>query len=105
MSRSAKEAQVAWIEKVQARLRITTSVLDDIKAAKMLGLSSVVSDTIHKLREIEMKTSKVYRKLLVWNVLLCKIPSPTDEAIDFAKCSQPSARKTYLRSPLLVSLS
>lgn len=74
VSRSAKKAQVAWIERVQARLRITTSVLDDMKGVKMLGLSTIVSNMIHKLREVEIQTSKIYRKLLVWNVLLCKIP-------------------------------
>lgn len=74
MSNSAKKAQVAWIEKVQERLRITSTMLDDMKAVKMLGLSTVMSDIIQKLRQVEIQTSKVYRKLLVWNVLLCKTP-------------------------------
>lgn len=74
MSKAAKTAQVAWIEKVQERLRITSTMLDDMKAVKMLGLSTVMSDMIQKLRNVEIQTSKVYRKLLVWNVLLCKMP-------------------------------
>jgi len=74
MSNSAKEAQVAWIEKVQERLRITSTMIDDMKAVKMLGLSTVMSDMIQKLRQLEIQTSKIYRKLLVWNVLLCKMP-------------------------------
>lgn len=74
MSKAAKTAQVAWIEKVQERLRITSTMLDDMKAVKMLGLSTVMSDMIQKLRKVEIQTSKVYRKLLVWNVLLCKMP-------------------------------
>ena len=74
ISNSAKKAQVAWIEKVQERLRITSSTLDDMKAVKMLRLSTVMSDMIQKLRQVEIQTSKVYRKLLVWNVLLCKMP-------------------------------
>jgi hypothetical protein len=73
ISNSAKKAQVAWIEKVQERLRITSSMLDDMKAVKMLGLSTVISDMVQKLRQVEIQTSKVYRKLLVWNVLLCKM--------------------------------
>lgn len=74
MSHYVKKAQVSWIEKVQERLKITSAMLDDIKAVKMLGLTSVMSDIIQKLRQVEMKTSRVYRKLLVWNVLLCKMP-------------------------------
>lgn len=74
MSNFAKKAQVAWIEKVQERLRIISTMLDDMKAVKMLGLSAVMSDMIQKLRQVEIQTSKIYRKLLVWNVLLCKMP-------------------------------
>ncbi len=74
MSKAAKTAQVAWIEKVQERLRITSTMLDDMKAVKMLGLSTVMSNMIQKLRKVEIQTSKIYRKLLVWNVLLCKMP-------------------------------
>jgi ABC-type multidrug transport system fused ATPase/permease subunit len=73
MSNSVKKAQVAWIEKVQKRLRITSTVLDDMKAVKMLGLSGVMSDLIQKSRQIEIQTSKLFRKLLIWNVLLCKV--------------------------------
>ena len=73
MSKSAKHAQVSWIEKVQERLRVTSTMLDDIKTIKMLGLPSVILDMIKKLRHVETETSRVYRKLLVWNVLLCKL--------------------------------
>ena len=74
ISNFAKRAQVAWIEKVQERLRITSNMLDDMKAVKILGLSIVMSDIIQRLRQVEIQTSKVYRNLLVWNVLLCMMP-------------------------------
>lgn len=73
MSNSFKKAQVAWIEKVQDRLRVTSAMLDDMKAVKMLGLSSVMSNIIQQLRQIEIRTSKNARKLFVWNVLFCKM--------------------------------
>lgn len=85
VSRAAKTAQVAWIEKVQERLRITTTVLDNMKGVKMLGLSTIVFDVIHKLREVEIQTSKIFRKLLVWNVLLCKMVFYHDWPHQFAK--------------------
>ncbi|KAI0015927.1 hypothetical protein F4780DRAFT_33728 [Xylariomycetidae sp. FL0641] len=70
MSNSVKKAQVAWIERVQERLRVTSAMLDGMKAVKMLGLSSVVSGIIERARLLEIRTSKTYRKLFLWNVLL-----------------------------------
>ncbi|KAI1080070.1 ABC transporter [Whalleya microplaca] len=84
MSNSIKKAQVAWIEKVQERLQITSTMLDDMKAVKMLGLSSVMSDIIQTLRQVEIQTSKVYRKLIVWNVLLSECPQNISPLATFA---------------------
>lgn len=67
-----KVAQREWIEKVQKRLAVTSSMLDDMKAVKMLGLSRVMSTIVQGLRRSEIETSKAYRKLLVWMILLCK---------------------------------
>ncbi|KAK2883394.1 hypothetical protein FQN49_000034 [Arthroderma sp. PD_2] len=84
ISNSSKKAQVAWIEKVQERLRITSAMLDNMKAVKMLGLSTMMSDIIQNLRRVEMQTSKVYRKLLVWNVLLSECPQNISPLATFA---------------------
>ncbi|KAM0255269.1 hypothetical protein ACHAQJ_005924 [Trichoderma viride] len=84
VSNAAKKAQVAWIEKVQERLRITSSMLDDMKGVKMLGLSTLASEIIQKLRQVEIKTSKIYRKLLVWNVLLSECPQNISPLVTFA---------------------
>jgi len=48
-------------------------MLDEIKAIKMLGLTGVMSDIVHSLRVDEIKTSQVFRKLLVLTLLLCKL--------------------------------
>lgn len=66
-----KNAQVAWIKRVQERLRVTTAVLKDIKAVKMAGLSGIVSEMIQGLRIREVQASSVYRKLLTITILLC----------------------------------
>ena len=87
LSMSAKEAQQRWIEKVQERLRLTSTMLGDMKSVKMLGLAQVMSTAVQGLRVAEIETSKVYRKLLVAMLLLCKfrgdgvpvqLASPTD---------------------------
>jgi hypothetical protein len=72
LSGASKASQVAWIEKVQARLKITSSMLGDMKAVKMLGMPSVISNIIQDLRQTEIATSKRFRKFLVLQILLCK---------------------------------
>lgn len=61
-----------WIEKIQERLRTTTTVLGEMKAVKMLGLTQVMSNTIGSLRADEIETSKSFRKLLVATLFLCE---------------------------------
>ncbi|KAI1858524.1 uncharacterized protein JN550_012571 [Neoarthrinium moseri] len=74
LTRAAKSAQKQWIERVQDRLRVTSSMLDDMKAVKMLGLSRVMSNIVHGLRKTEIETSKRYRKLLVYLILMSNSP-------------------------------
>ncbi|KAK4073442.1 uncharacterized protein Triagg1_5268 [Trichoderma aggressivum f. europaeum] len=74
ISVATQNAQVAWIEKVQERLRATTSLLGDIKAIKMLSLPQVVSRLLTNLRTNEIKTSKSFRKLLVATLMLSLTP-------------------------------
>lgn len=63
--------QRRWIEKVQERLHVTSSMLGDMKAVKMLGLEQVMANLVQKLRRDEIETSKAFRKLLMAMVLLC----------------------------------
>ncbi|PIG85348.1 sulfonylurea receptor/ ABC transporter [Aspergillus arachidicola] len=71
-------AQRAWVEKVQVRLTVTSTMLGNIKAVKMLGLTDVLYSMLFSLRQIELKTSQRFRKLLLWTVSLSNIP------LDFA---------------------
>ena len=67
----SKTAQMRWIERVQERLRVTTVLLGDMKAVKMLALTQVMSTILQRLRVKEIDTSKAFRKLLVVTLLLC----------------------------------
>lgn len=71
ISVATQRAQVAWIEKVQDRLRATTALLGDIKAIKMLALPQVVSTLLTSFRTREIKTSKTFRELLIATLMLC----------------------------------
>jgi ATP-binding cassette, subfamily C (CFTR/MRP), member 1 len=63
-------AQRRWVECVEKRVAVTASMLGDMKAVKMLGLSSVLKDIILQLRKIELQTSEKFRALLVWTILI-----------------------------------
>ncbi|KAK6438978.1 hypothetical protein LTR95_004823 [Oleoguttula sp. CCFEE 5521] len=77
-------AQGRWIEKIQARLRVTSAFLDDIKAVKMQGLTGVLANTVRDLRTAEIETSKAFRKLLVGMLLLSLTPINIAPVVTFA---------------------
>ncbi|XXG98141.1 hypothetical protein Hte_004462 [Hypoxylon texense] len=84
VSKAARTAQVRWVERVQERLRVTSSFLSNMKAVKMLGISSVMSTVVQKLRVEEINISKAYRKLLVWALLLSLTPINLAPVVTFA---------------------
>lgn len=58
-------ARIAWNKQVQNRVSVTSSVLQQIKNIKMIGLRPVVADLVQGLRETEMQCSKRFRVLEV----------------------------------------
>ncbi|KAF3810805.1 ABC transporter FUM19 [Colletotrichum gloeosporioides] len=64
VSVATNTAQKHWIEKIQERLRVTTTMLSEMKAVKMLGLTQVMSNTVQNHRTNEIETSKSFRKFL-----------------------------------------
>ena len=74
VSSRSGQAQKQWIERVQKRLAVTANTLGNMKAVQMLGLGDVILPLVLHLREIEVKTSVAFRKLLIWQVALCKYP-------------------------------
>ena len=71
ISALARNSQRLWIEKVEERLKITSSMLGDMKAVKMLGLTDKMETIIQGLRQVEIETSKVFRKILIWEGFFC----------------------------------
>ncbi|KAJ5655123.1 ABC transporterintegral membrane type 1 [Penicillium lividum] len=67
------EAQKKWVGHIQERLAVTTAMLGDIKAVKMLGLEIVLFDIINKYRKVELSASKRFRKLIVGVVMLSSV--------------------------------
>ncbi|PWY93092.1 multidrug resistance-associated protein [Aspergillus sclerotioniger CBS 115572] len=78
ISSRSGSAQKAWVEKVQTRVAVTSAMLGDMKAVKMLGLADVLFDLVTKLRKAELEASSRFRKLFIFMVVLSNIP------LDFA---------------------
>ncbi|KAL4958875.1 ABC transporter [Aspergillus stella-maris] len=84
LSAATNKFQRLWIEKVQERLRFTSFALENIKAVKMLGLSERIFSIAQKLREAEITTSAVFRKLLIGTITLSNSPADLVPMATFA---------------------
>lgn len=72
VSTRSGQAQKQWIERVQERLSLTSSMLGRIKTVQMLGLGDILFKLVSRLREIEVETSSRFRKLLIWQIVICR---------------------------------
>jgi hypothetical protein len=77
LSKTSNGAQLRWIERVQARLTVVSSMLHDMKAVKMLGISDKLFESVSGLRKEELKASERFRVLILWQVAICR-PDPLD---------------------------
>ncbi|KAL6828791.1 P-loop containing nucleoside triphosphate hydrolase protein [Trichoderma sp. SZMC 28015] len=67
-------AQKRWVDCVEKRIGATSSMLSNIKSAKMLGLMNHWSQAIEKLRAIEIDVSGNFRILRVWAIIIGNVP-------------------------------
>ena len=61
-------SQAVWLEAIERRIEATNAMLGSMKGVKMCGLTETLMTNIHKLRIEELKISKRFRRLLVWNL-------------------------------------
>lgn len=59
-------ARILWNRRVQDRVSTTSSVLDQIKGIKMMGLEDRIFHLIQSLRVSEVDSSKSFRLFFVW---------------------------------------
>ncbi len=64
--------QKVWISAVQKRVSMTSSMLGSMKSVKMMGLSSMLFDTLQSQRVRELNLSKKFRVMGMWRMMLCK---------------------------------
>jgi ATP-binding cassette subfamily C (CFTR/MRP) protein 1 len=60
--------QALWLKAIERRITATTAMLGAMKGVKMCGLTDILSKTLQDLRVSELRISKKFRKILVWNM-------------------------------------
>ncbi|VTO84019.1 unnamed protein product [Fusarium graminearum] len=73
ISVAMEPATVQWNAMVQKRVGETSSMLDQIKGIKMMGLTDFFRQTVQSLRVKELKASAKFRWLLVYFVALVSL--------------------------------
>ncbi len=58
--------QKSWVDAVQKRVGVTSSVLSEMRSIKMMGLGSLMTDTLQTLRVRETSLMAGYRWNIVW---------------------------------------
>jgi ATP-binding cassette subfamily C (CFTR/MRP) protein 1 len=64
--------QAMWLEAIEKRISATSAMLASMKGVKMSGLGDTLLASLQKLRVEEMRISKRFRKLLIWNMVFGK---------------------------------
>ncbi|KAK5991839.1 ABC multidrug transporter B [Cladobotryum mycophilum] len=108
LSAWSKATQKIWIEMVEQRLGITTSMLASMRAVKMLGLSQKIFDLITNFRHAEINGSKKFRKLLVLRIFFSNSPrifAPLVTFLVFAAISHAKNDNSILAAKAFTSIS
>lgn len=64
--------QAMWLEAIEKRISATSVMLGSMKGIKMSGLKQTIFDNLQHLRVEELRISKRFRKLLIWNMMFGK---------------------------------
>ncbi|KAK2037213.1 multidrug resistance-like protein [Colletotrichum somersetense] len=81
---AAQKYQVAWVEKVQKRIGITSAMIGHIKSIKMSGLTQKLSQTLADLRLAEMKAAAPFRVVGAVTSAIAQVPLMLSPVVAFA---------------------
>ncbi|KAJ5085131.1 hypothetical protein N7532_009902 [Penicillium argentinense] len=108
VSTKSNTAQRGWIERVQDRLAVISSMLQDMKSVKMLGISEKLFDSISGLRKKELQVSERFRILILWELALSNLPltlAPFATFVIFAIIATATGGESLLSNRMFTSLS
>ena len=61
--------QAMWLEAIERRISATSSMLSSMRGVKICGLRDTLLASLQKLRTDELRISKRFRKLIIWNMV------------------------------------
>jgi ATP-binding cassette, subfamily C (CFTR/MRP), member 1 len=64
--------QAMWLEAIEKRISATSAMLSSMKGVKMCGLKDTLLASLQKLRVDELRISKKFRRLIIWNMIFGK---------------------------------
>ncbi|RWA05420.1 hypothetical protein EKO27_g9683 [Xylaria grammica] len=76
--------QTHWMDRVQKRVGLTSSVIASMKNLKISGLAAPIASFVQQLRVDELSASQEYRRLILIAATLAYIPLLTSPFLTFA---------------------
>jgi len=80
--------QKIWMEKIQRRVGLTSTIIGQMKHLKISGLSRPIEQSIQALRVDELKASARYRQLMVFAAFIGLMPGFLSPPVTFAFASR-----------------
>ncbi|KAL2132691.1 hypothetical protein VTI74DRAFT_3471 [Chaetomium olivicolor] len=65
--------QAMWLEAIEKRISATSAMLASMKGVKMCGLKDTLLSSLQQLRVDELRISKKFRKLIIWNMVFAYV--------------------------------
>lgn len=88
LSRLITPRQKAWIEKIQERVGLTSSVVGQMKHLKISGLTGPVEDSVQAARMVELNVGARFRRVLVGGATVGFMPICLAPVVTFAIASR-----------------
>ena len=84
ISKTIGDRQKIWVDAVQKRIALTSSMLADMRSVKMMGLSRMLTSMIQDQRVSETYRMAGYRWSIVWQNVVQNLPWALAPALTFA---------------------
>ncbi|KAK0613977.1 ABC transporter [Immersiella caudata] len=100
--------QAMWLEAIEKRISATSAMLSSIKGIKMCGLGETLLQSLQQLRVDELRISKRFRRLIIWNMVFAYLTQVFAPVLTFAVFSvraRDSGDKTLDTARVFTSLS
>ncbi|KAL3426779.1 hypothetical protein PVAG01_00288 [Phlyctema vagabunda] len=83
IAKSAGRRQITWVDAIQRRVGITSTMLGNMKGVKMSGLTPKLSILIQNLRLAELKDMAAFRMIIIYCAVFAFIPQQISPIVTF----------------------